>query len=432
MPMRTSEAAGLALGREDEAMRMESTMYAISSGVGALRRCRDVRGVRRVAGAVAGAAALLLAGAPHAYAQVPYANGTVSKSQQLDVRQSPYYEGYDFYKSNPDHGSYDDGQIHPWHVQGNVWLLAGEPDQSNVTLQVGNDGGLVVDTGDQQTAQKLKTVMERILQEYGGEQKSVQWIIDTDGAMDHIGGNAVIRLAGATIIGSNFQFDNPGLPPGATVIASQNVLARMVAPNAQGQPSVPQELWPIETHTEPTYSWDFNDEAVDLIQPASANTNGNEEVFFRRSDVIATGDIVSMLHYPVIDPTRGGSIDGELSALNNIIELATADFHMGPQEGGTMVIPGQGRLCDQADLIEYNIILTTIRNRIMYYKNQGKTLQQIMAMNQGAGPTWDFDRRWGRSDGDWNPGQFVRAVYDTLPARGKGKARFAMPAMAGG
>lgn len=399
-------------------------MYAISSWLGAIRRGRGVLALA----SLAGSAVLLLAGTIPAQAQVPYANGTVSKSQQLDVRQSPYYEGYDFYKSNPDKGSYDDGQIHPWHVQGNVWLLAGEPNEYNVTIQIGNDGGLVVDTGTQEAAPKLKAVMERLLQEYGGEEKSVQWIVDTDGLPDHIGGNAVIRLAGATIIGSNFQFDNPGLPPGATVIASQNVLNRMVAPNAQGQPSVPQELWPIETHTEPTYSWDFNDEAVTLIQPPSANTDGNEEVFFRRSDVISTGDIVSMVHYPVIDPKRGGSIDGELSALNNIIELATADFHVGPQEGGTMIIPGQGRLCDQADLIEYNIILTTIRNRIMYYKNLGKTLQQVLAMK----PTWDFDQRWGGAYGDWSPDEFVRAVYDTLPARGKGKVRFAMPEMAGG
>ncbi len=405
-------------------MRMEARMYPISSGVGAPRCVRSGLGLA----GLAGAAALLLAGMPGARAQVPYSNGTVSKSQQLDVRQSPYYEGYDFYKSNPDNGSYDDGQIHPWHVQGNVWLLAGEPDEYNVTIQIGDDGGLVVDTGTGQMAPKLKAAMEKLLQDYGGEEKSVQWIVDTDGLPDHIGGNAVIRLAGATIIGSNFQFDNPGLPPGATVIASQNVLNRMVMPNAQGQPSVPQELWPIETHTEPTYSWDFNDEAVELIQPPSANTDGNEEVFFRRSDVIAAGDIVSMVHYPIIDPTRGGSIDGELSALNNMIELATADFHMGPQEGGTMVIPGQGRLCDQADLIEYNIILTTIRNRIMYYKNLGRTLQQVLAMK----PTWDFDQRWGGAYGDWSPEQFVRAVYDTLPARGKGKDRFAMPEMAGG
>jgi cyclase len=191
---------------------------------------------------------------------------------------------------------------------------------------------------------------------------------------------------------------------------------------------VPQELWPNETHTEPTYAWDNNDEAVTLIHPDSATSDENEVVYFRRSDVIATGDVVSMVHYPDIDPKIGGSIDGELAALNNTIEEATADFHMGPQEGGTMIIPGHGRLCDQSDLIEYDIILTTIRNRIMYYKNQGKSLQQVLALK----PTWDFDDEWGQPEGSWTAEQFVRVVYDTLPARGKGKVRFAMPEMAGG
>lgn len=93
-----------------------------------------------------------------------------------------------------------------------------------------------------------------------------------------------------------------------------------------------------------------------------------------------------------------------------------------------MIVPGHGRLCDQADLVEYTIIVTTIRNRVMYYKNRGKSLQQVLAMK----PTWDFDDRWGESTGSWTSRQFVQAVYDTLPARGKGKDRFAMPAMAGG
>lgn len=400
----------------------ESTMYAIQPRSDTLGwRCSGP-------GVFALTAAAVLAGAPPAHAQVAYESGTVSKSEQLDVRQSPYYKGYDYYKGTADQGKYDDGEIHAWHVQGNVWLLAGEPNESNVAVQIGNNGALVVDTGTQQMAPKLLAAVKALSEQYGGEQKIIQWVIDTDGMADHIGGNYIIRNGGTTIIGSNVQFDNPGVTPGATVIASLNVLNRMVVPNAQGQSAVPEELWPNETHTEPVYSWDNNDESVQLIHPPSANSDENELVFFRRSDVLATGDVVDMTHYPVIDPKLGGSIDGELSALNNAIEMATADFHMGPQEGGTMIIPGHGRLCDQADLIEYNIILTTIRNRIMYYKNLGKTLQQVLALK----PTWDFDQRWDGDDGSWTPQQFVQAVYETLPARGKGKVRFAMPEMAGG
>jgi len=398
-------------------------MHAISSGTDAIRCARGALGVAALT-----TAALLAAGMVAVHAQVPYAAQPITKSEQLDVRQSPYYQGYDFYKGTADAGRYGDGEIHPWHVQGNVWLLAGEPDEYNVAVQIGNNGALVVDTGSAEMAPKLLAAIQKLTREYGGEQQVIHWIVNTDGLADHVGGNYIVRNGGNTIVGSNFQFDNPGLTPGATVIASLNVLTRMVTPDAQGQPAVQEGLWPNETHTEPIYAWDFNDEAVRLIHPPSANTDGNELVLFRRSDVIATGDVVSMVHYPIIDRQAGGSIDGELSALNNTIELATADFHMGPQEGGTMIIPGQGRLCDQADLIEYDIILTTIRNRIMYYKNQGKTLQQVLALH----PTWDFDQRWGGTYGAWSPQQFVQAVYETLPARGKAKDRFAMPEMAGG
>jgi cyclase len=132
---------------------------------------------------------------------------------------------------------------------------------------------------------------------------------------------------------------------------------------------------------------------------------------FRRSDVIATGDVLDETSYPVIDTARGGSIDGELVALNHIIEIAVpAD----KEQGGTMVIPGHGRLCDQADVVYYKNVMTTIRNRIQYYKNQGKTLQQVLAIK----PTWDWDERWGHDSGPWTTSQFVEAIYKTLPARG--------------
>jgi len=401
---------------------MESTMYAYNFGARALRRGTGP-GLCAVAAAV-----MLAAAALPAQAQVPYDAGTVSKSERLDVRQSPYYRGYDYYRGTANQGKPDDGQIHPWHVQGNLWLLAGEPGESNVAVQIGENGALVVDTGTEAMAPKLLAVLTRLTQQFGGDQKNIQWIINTDGAPDHVGGNAVIRNGGTSIVGSNEQFDNSGLTPGAVVIGSLNMLNRMVMPNAQGQTAAPQGIWPNETHIEPVYSWDNNDESVQLVHPPSANSDENELVYFRRSDVIATGDVVNMVHYPVIDQKIGGSIDGELAALNNTIEQATADFHMGPQEGGTMIIPGHGRLCDQGDLIEYDIILTTIRNRIMYYKNQGKSLQQVLALK----PSWDFDERWGNAEGSWTAEQFVRSVYDTLPARGKGKVRFAMPEMAGG
>jgi cyclase len=345
-----------------------------------------------------------------------------------DVRQSPYYHGYDFYAGSADQGTYDDGHLHPWHVQGDVWLIAGEPNHANVAVQLGNDGALVVDAGTAQMAPQLLAAIRGLATRYAGDQKAIRMIVQTDGEPDHIGGTELLRNGGDTIVGGNFQFDNPGLTAGATVIGSLNLLTRMVTPNAQGQPGAPQGLWPNETHTEDLFSVDFNDEAVSLHHPHNATSDSNEMVMFRRADVVATGDVLNMDSYPIIDVKSGGTIDGELAALNQIIELAVADRHNGPQEGGTMVIPGHGRLCDQSEVIEYTIILTTIRNRVMYYKNRGRTLQQVLALQ----PSGDTDRRWAPRAPGYTTRDFIEAIYDTLPARGKGADRFAMNAPAGG
>ncbi len=301
-----------------------------------------------------------------------------------------------------------DGAIHPWHVAGNVWLMAGEPGASNVVVQVGDEGVFVVDTGVAAMADKLAAAIKRLAAEKAGDQKEIRWVVDTDGLPDHVGGNEIVRKSGSYIGGANFEVDNAGLTPGAFVVANLNVMSQMVADG------VSKEVWPSETHIEDLYSWDFNGEAVSLVHPHSANTDGNTEVLFRSSDVLATGDVFDMVHYPVIDVAHGGTIDGELAALNDDIDLAVAGFHNGPQEGGTMIIPGHGRVCDQADLVEYTIIITTVRNRVMYYKNQGKTLEQVLALK----PSWDFDARWGAASGPWTTKQFIEAIYKTLPRKG--------------
>ena len=94
----------------------------------------------------------------------------------------------------------------------------------------------------------------------------------------------------------------------------------------------------------------FNGEAIQMFHPKSAHTDGDSIVFFRRSDVVLTGDIFSTTTYPIIDIQNGGSINGVIDALNFILDLT---IPAEKQEGGTMVIPGHGRLCDEADVVEY-------------------------------------------------------------------------------
>jgi glyoxylase-like metal-dependent hydrolase (beta-lactamase superfamily II) len=304
------------------------------------------------------------------------------------------------------------GEIHAARLQGNIWLLTGEPGQSNVVASVGEEGTLVVDTGDETVAPKLLAVIQRLQQEHGGEEQAIRLIIDTDSRPDHIGGNAIVAAGGRTIVAGNFARDaqSQGLNDAATVMANVNVLGHLVADNAQ-RPRGQALLLPEAAIDGAVYNTYFNGEAVQLLHPLKAATDDITEVMFRRSDVIVTGDTVDMRGYPLIDVARGGTIDGELVALNKIIEMAVpAD----KQEGGTVVVPGHGRLCDQSDVVHYKNVITIIRNRVQYYKNQGKTLQQVLALK----PSGDYDERWGATSGPWTTQQFIEAIYKTLPAKG--------------
>jgi glyoxylase-like metal-dependent hydrolase (beta-lactamase superfamily II) len=152
----------------------------------------------------------------------------------------------------------------------------------------------------------------------------------------------------------------------------------------------------------------FNGEGIQMVHPRAAHTDGDSMVFFRRSDAIATGDVFLTTGYPVIDLARGGSIQGEIDALNQILDLAIA----GPkEEGGTYIIPGHGRLCDEADVAYYRDMVTIIRDRILDLKKKGMTLEQVKA----ARPTRDYDPRWGAESGPWTTDMFVEAVYRSLP-----------------
>jgi len=139
----------------------------------------------------------------------------------------------------------------------------------------------------------------------------------------------------------------------------------------------------------------------------AAHTDGDSLVFFRRSDVISAGDVFTTVGYPHIDTARGGTIQGELDALNQLLRLA---IPAGKAEGGTYIVPGHGRLSDVADVAYYRDMVTIVRYRIRDMKNRGSSLDQVRA----AQPTRDYDGRWGSTTGSWTTAMFVAAVYETL------------------
>ena len=287
------------------------------------------------------------------------------------------------------------GELAIWPVRDGIYMIVGAG--GNTTVQVGDDGVLVVDT-------KLATASDALLAAIKTiSDAPIRYVVNTHWHPDHVGSNEAVAKSGSTIAGGNVSGAIADAGEGAAVIAHENVLVRM-----SGQETPPPfDAWPTVTLFTPQKDVFFNGEAVQILHQPAAHTDGDSLVFFRRSDVVSTGDIFTTTGYPVIRPEDGGGIDGVVVALNRIIELTVPEEK---QEGGTLVIPGHGRLCDEADVVEYRDMVTIIRDRIKAMIDMGMTLRQV----QAAEPTADYDGRYGATSGFWTTEQFVAAAYESL------------------
>ncbi|MGD0130836.1 MAG: MBL fold metallo-hydrolase [Bryobacteraceae bacterium] len=293
--------------------------------------------------------------------------------------------------------SENDGEVHTQHVQGNVYMLSGAG--GNITVQVGKEGVLMVDTGLANMSDKVVAAIRKL------SDGPIRYVINTHVHADHTGGNEKIASLGSTIVGGNVTGDIADAGKGASVIAHQTLLDRMSMKDGN-QPAYPSGAWPTDTFTDEKDFY-FDDEGIQAIHQPAAHTDGDSFVFFRRSDVVSAGDIFVTTGYPIIDLARGGSLQGEVDALNRLIALT---IPAGKQEGGTMVIPGHGRLCDQADVVFYQEMVTILRDRIQSMIKKGMTLEQVKA----ARPTRDYDPVYGSTSGFWTTDMFVEAAYKSL------------------
>lgn len=283
-------------------------------------------------------------------------------------------------------------------VQGKIYLLTGAG--GNITVQVGEQGVLVVDTGLAQSSDKVLAAIRKL------SDKPIQYILNTHVHPDHTGGNDALRKAGITLTGANVTGNLTDIAQSAQVFAQDNVLKRMSAPSGK-EPPVLFGDWPTETYLSGRKQMSFNGEAVEMIYQPAAHTDGDSIVFFRHSDVISAGDIFLTTTYPFIDLDRGGSIQGEIEALNNIVDMAVP-LHQ--EEAGTYIIPGHGRVCDRFEVVEYRDMVTIVRDRIQAAIKKGMTLDQVKA----AGLTLDYDYRYGAKTGLGTKDRFVEAVYKSL------------------
>jgi len=315
--------------------------------------------------------------------------------------------------------------VHILPLRGNVYLLVGAG--ANITLSVGKEGVLLVDAGAAQMADKVVAAIAQLSKDVnaptvarpcaglgcsGNEfasllgtiaspapPKPIQYVVNTSADPDHTGGNAKIAAAGTTIGGG------PGLgqfvgvvKESATIYAHENVLERMSAAK------IPTAALPTESYPN-DFKQFFNGEGIHLIHQKAAHSDGDTIVHFRGSDVISAGDTLSTVSYPVFDIAKGGSINGIVASLNGLLDLAIAEYQT---EGGTLIIPGHGRVCDSADLATYRDMVTIIRDRVQDAIKRGQTLEQVKA----ARLTKDYDPRYDVPN--WTKDQFVEAVYRSL------------------
>lgn len=278
------------------------------------------------------------------------------------------------------------GPVKTVHIRGGVYLLVGGG--ANVVVSVGDEGVLVVDTG---AAGQADNILAAIRALSNGE---IRWVVNTTLDPDHVGNNEKMSNAGRTVNG------NP-----AAIIAHEKLPLRMLKLPVP----VPVTARPVNTFFSEEHDLYFNGNPV-FIYRSTGHTDGDVFVHFRTDDVIAAGDSFLTTTYPVIEASNGGTTQGFIDALNRMLDLAVP-AHL--EEGGTYVIPGHGRICDEADVLEYRDMIQIVHDRVADAIKKGMTLEQTKA----AGLTRDYDARYSAPSGPGSAASFVEAVYRDLSAK---------------
>jgi len=302
----------------------------------------------------------------------------------------------------------DSGGLDVLRLRPNFYMIAGAG--GNIGVQIGSDGVVLVDAGSESASAQVLAALRKVTE------LPIRYIINTGADADHVGGNGNLSKAGLTIFTN--LLGNPALAAamtnggGASIMAHDSVLRRMSAPTGKTA-AYPVEAWPNEAFFQKRKTIRMNEEAIEVLYQPGAHSGADSVVFFRGSDVVVAGDVLDTTRFPFIDLANGGSIQGEIDALNRLIELAVPPTPFIYKGVGTYVIPGHGRICEQQDVVEYRDMVVIIRDVIADLMKQGKTLEQI----KEASPALPYERQYGSQSGGWTTNAFVEAIYKSLSTK---------------
>lgn len=293
-------------------------------------------------------------------------------------------------------------------VRPNFYMIAGAG--GNIGAQIGSDGIILVNAGNGKASDQVIAALKKLTP------LPIRYVIDTNADADFVSGNGTLAKAGQTIfinlLGGGGLAGATANGGAAAILAHDSILQRMSAPSGKAAP-YPVDDWPTEAFYPKRQTLRMNDEGIEVLYQPAAHSNADSFVFFRGSDVVVAGDVIDTTHFPVIDVANGGTIQGEIDALNKLIELTVAPTPFIYKGVGTYVIPGHGRLCEQMEIVDYRDMVVIVRDVIADMIKQGMTLGQI----KEASPAKPYETQFGSNTGPWTTDMFIEAIYKSLTAK---------------